>query len=253
MSRYQYHSTASMMDSARYNVTSGSPNSSEEIESHHGTPETKLSVFSPEEFRAQPKTSPYRVGRSNLPPPFTLGNAQVKPSPKLNLSKTTTFGCQDPFIASPNISTARNSDFPPKLSPTASSFTPLKFQQESLSHGMVHTLNSHLHKASVQNGSSMLGAYPMYTMGPNISSAHLPLDKHPLTISDSSQTTSTSLSFPLSIEVVPPKIGVFSTDGVSSRSLMVTQVSRKASPKEIEDFFSVSTLQARLSMLTDIF
>lgn len=241
MSCFQYRTSAAGVDSSRYNATSSSPNSSEEIESHHGTPETKLSVFSPEEFRVQPKASPYGTGRSNLPPLFTLGNSQGKRSPKPNGSKTTTFGYQDPFFASPGVvSNTQNTEDPPKLSPTASSFTPLNLRQSSPSHNMLHNLHMHLHKGGIQNGNPSLIPFPIYPV-PDSTSINANPEKHPLSAERAtSETISTSSSCHLSIEVVSPKIGLFSSDSENSRSLMISQVSRKTSTKEIEDFFSVS-------------
>lgn len=249
MSCFQYRTSATGMDSSRYNAPSGSPNSSEEIESHHGTPETKLSVFSPEEFRAQSKASSYGTGRSNLPPLFTLGNSQGKPSSKLNGSKTPTFGYQDPFVVNSGIIPVTPTfDDPTKLSPTASSFTPLSLRQSSPNRNVLQNLQMHLHKGGIQSGSPGLVPFSTYAVSDSTSITANP-EKYPVSAERAtSQTIPTSSSCHLSIEVVPPKIGLFSSDGETSRSLMISQVSRKTSTKEVEEFFSVSVVRARMTI-----
>lgn len=234
---------AAMMDFNRYHVASDSPNSSEEVESQHGTPETKLSAFSPEEFRDQLKLTQHKVGRSSLPPAFTLNNIQGNGVPKIVLTKAITSGCQDPFVASPSLtSTALDFKGVPKLSPMASSFTPLSFQQSMVNQGMLHNFTSQSYNPGVQNngqGLNLFSAPAIYGASSALTNAGNHSVSNHLGFS-TNHTSSRSVSNHLTIEVVPPKIGSFSSDGESSRSLMISQVRCTTSPKELEAFFSVS-------------
>lgn len=235
---------AAMMDFNRYHVASDSPNSSEEVESQHGTPETKLSAFSPEEFRDQVKlTTQHKVGRSSLPPTFTLDNIQGNGVPKLKLAKAITSGCQDPFVASPSLtSTALDFKGVPKLSPMASSFTPLSFQQSMVNQGMLHNFPSQSHNPGAQNSGQELNLFSapaIYGASSALTNAGNHSMSNYLEFS-TNHMSSRSVSNRLTIEVVPPKIGSFSSDGETSRSLMISQVRCTTSPKELEAFFSVS-------------
>lgn len=244
MSFYQYRAKVVMMDSSHCNPASGSPNSSEDVESRHGTPETKFSVFTPEEFRVQQKSSLYGVGRLNFPPPFTLGSPHGKQNSPLKMGKTISSGNQDPFVVDPNaVSTVQNIELPPKLSPTASSFTPLKLEGGSPDHRVIHDLPMPPHKTGSHSGSSNLSAYT----APSSHPASANLEKHhgPVAELAPNHAASAPSSSQLSIEVAPPKFGLFSSDGGTSRSVMISQVSRNTSTQEIQDFFSVSRRQVR--------
>ena len=96
-----------------------SPNSSEEVDSHHDTPATKISPFSPEETWSQLKPAGTGFSRSKLPPQFLLfspdGGSQTSGLPRP----------QDPFVSGPNLSgTTQASTDVSKLSPNALTFTP---------------------------------------------------------------------------------------------------------------------------------
>lgn len=244
MSCYQYRAKVVMMDSSLCNPASGSPNSSEDVESRHGTPETKLSVFTPEEFRVHQKSSLYAAARLNFPPPFALGSPHGKQNSPLKMGKTISFGSQDPFVVDPNaVSTVQTIELPPKLSPTASSFTPLKLEGGSPGRRILHDLPTQPHKTGSQSGTPNLSAYTAPSFFPD--SANLEKHHRPIAELAPTQAAPAPSSSQLSIEVVPPKFGLFSSDGGTSRSVMISQVSRNTSTKEIQDFFSVSTRRVR--------
>lgn len=241
MRNYQQRSMATMMDSASFHHTSGSPNSSEEIGSHHGTPETKLTAFSPEDSRLQPRVGEYKTVRSNLPPAFVLGQPQSHSGSTVGLSNTVTFGCQDPFITNSSATYRACSPRPqPKLSPGASSFTPL----ESCENGYIAELNCNrepgVTNPQYQSIISKLGYAPRTssynTPLNNVSSEH---QRFTMPKAPTGPPVSTSPETALKIEVVPVKMGYFSSDGETSRSLIISDISPRTSPKEVEEFFSV--------------
>ena len=101
--------------------------SSADVESHHGTPGTKLTDFSPEDFRGEPKTLTANSIQVNLPPTFALQGVPIKLSPN-GKARVATLAVQDPFTSIPIPSTAPDpsSVAAPKLSPTAATFMPLQ-------------------------------------------------------------------------------------------------------------------------------
>ena len=106
--------------------TTSSP-SSADVESHHGTPGTKLTDFSPEDFRGEPKTLAANNIQVNLPPTFALQGVPVKLSPN-GKAHVATLAVQDPFTSIPIPCTVPDpsSVGAAKLSPTAATFMPLR-------------------------------------------------------------------------------------------------------------------------------
>lgn len=238
---------AAVMASTQQHATSGSPISSEEIESHHGTPETKLSTFSPEVFRTQPKVGAYGAVRSNpLPPAFSLNHAQGKSSPKTKLSNLNIFGSHDPFVTNPScVSNGRVSNNPPKLSPVASSFTPHKFQEQVSVNAKPHGSNVSVLKSNGKVG--ILGlSHVAATSAPGTASASGDSGKPPVIVGSEVPALTTSqpdFSVPLndhtSAEGPFIKMGRFSSDDETSRSLVISQIPQTTSSKDIDEFFSV--------------
>lgn len=240
---------AAVMASTQQNATSGSPISSEEVESHHGTPETKLSAFSPEVFRTQPNAGVYGAVRSNLPPTFSLKHTHGKSSPKTNLSNLNIFGSQDPFVTNMScVSDVRGSNNPPKLSPVASSFTPHKFQEQASVSTRSNGSNVPLLKSNGQFG--ILGlSHVAATPVPGTAPANYDSGKPPVILGSEVpvQTTSQSdLSVPLnghtSTEGGFIRMGRFSSSDETSRSLVISQIPQTTSSKDIDGFFSVRYL-----------
>lgn len=250
MRHYQQRSTATMMNSVSYHHTSGSPNSSEEIESRHGTPETKLTAFSPEDVRLQPRDGEYETVRSNLPPAFTLGQPQDHSGSTVEAGKTVAFGSQDPFITNPSTVYRTCSPRPqPRLSPDACSFTPLGLREYCSSPGLRCNWEPSLANQLYQGNFSKLGhlsrtlSYGTPINDGNPEQLRVPM----MPKSPTSQPVSMSSNAALKIEVVPVKMGYFSSDGETSRSLVISDVSPRTSPKEVDEFFSVSHHSAKLN------
>lgn len=246
MSSFRQFAMAAVIASTQQPATSGSPISSEEVESHHGTPETKLSAFSPEVFRTQPMVGAYGAVRSNLPPAFSLNHAQGRSSPKTKLSNLNIFGSQDPFVT--NLSCASNgggSNNPPKLSPVASSFTPHKSQEQQPISARSHGSNLSVLKPNSHVDVLGLG-HIAATPARGTASANGNLGKSPVNVGSEAPALSTSqadFSVPLNgltgTERVFIKIGRFSSDDETSRSLVISQIPQTTSSKDIDGFFSV--------------
>lgn len=234
------------MEPTQQHTASGSPNSSEEVESHHGTPATKLSAFSPEDFRTQPKGITYGTVRSNLPPAFTLSHAQGNSSPKAQLGDNNTFGSQDPFVTvSGCASSSQGSSDPPKLSPVASSFTPFKFQKHAPASLTLQSLKVSPPKSNGQVGVLGLGHVATSSV-PVISSAKVEPGRYSMPVgsevpisSISQPISSVSPSDHTSVEPDSTKMGQFSSDGGTSRSLAISQIPKTTSKDDVDGFFSV--------------
>ena len=247
MRNYEQHTTAATMNSASCHHTSGSTNSSEEIESQHGTPETKLTAYSPEDIRLQPRLGEYKTVRTKLPPAFALGQPQDHPGSTNGVGHINPFGCQDPFVT--NSSTVYRPHSPrtqTRLSPGASSFTPLESREWGSSPGLKSNWESGVTNTQYQGSFSKIGYLPRTTTcgAPTNDGSPEQLRVPTMPKSPTSQLGPMPVNTPLKIEVVPVKIGHFSSDGETSRSLIISDVSPRTSPKELDEFFSVSYYRA---------
>ena len=246
MSSIRQCATAAVMESTQQHTASGSPNSSEEVESHHGTPATKLSAFSPEDFRTQSKGVTYGTVRTNLPPTFTLSHAQGKSGSSAQLGNHSAFSSQDPFVTiSGCASTSQGSNDPPKLSPVASSFTPFKFQKHSSVNLMMQSLKLSPPKSDGQAGVMGLGHVATSSV-PSTTSARysIPVGSELPMPSTSQPVSSVSSSDHANVEPGSTKIGQFSSDGETSRSLVISQIPKATSKNDVDDFFSVCHIRS---------
>ncbi|KAI9677582.1 MAG: hypothetical protein M1817_006536 [Caeruleum heppii] len=131
-------------------VISSSPNTSDEAESHHGSPETKVTAFSPEEERSPKQSATGVQGNEKEPPTFSLDQTHYQLPSYLNsphiwrpanlqLGGLSSFDAmvKDPFGGSSlNQKQAIGNNCGQKLSPTASSFTPVSaYARRDLSQG----------------------------------------------------------------------------------------------------------------------
>ena len=240
------------MASTQQHPTSDSPISSEEVESHHGTPETKLSAFSPEVFRTQPKAGVYGAVRSNFPPAFSLHHTQGNSSSKASLSNLSIFGSQDPFITNLNVAdNGQGSTNSPKLSPVASSFTPRRFHELPCISARPIGLNVSLLKSNSQVSIVGLGHVETKPF-PGTASTNNGSGKPPViagadvpALTTIQPDTSVSLNGQTSAEGGFIKMGRFSSDDESSRSLVISQIPQSTSSKDIDGFFSVSFPQTQ--------
>lgn len=215
-----------------------SPNSSEEIESHHGTPATKFSAFSPEDLLEGLKLVSHGIKRDKVPPAFVLTQAQSNFAPRGKGHDSSTAAIHDPFVSAPFLtSTTRSSTDVSKLSPVASVFTPSSVIGSFSSYGTAGSPEQPLSAPTCSNGPSSFGRLG----GPSVANAY-----------HEGQACSTSVNGDIELYPVWPstsssfinlgrlKLGQFSSDDGTSRSLMISKVPRTVSEIEINAFFSVS-------------
>ena len=223
-----------------HNGTSASPNSSEEIDSHHATPATKLSPFSPDQVPNEPKHISQGIVRTRVPPPFVLAHEQSNFSPNGKSGNAIVPGSQDPFLSVPTLSSnTQSSGDGSKLSPNASAFTPTSLIESSSSNGN-----------SSSSGFQFPLSAPLCRIGPRDLGFFSPKSRsnnlqHDLSgknriLSGPNSSFGTPITSVGSIE-----LGQFSTDVSKSRSLMAGPVTRATSAKEIEKLLGVSPLDIR--------
>ena len=228
-------------------LSASSSPSSVDIESHHGTPGTKLTEFSPEDCRAEPKSVTAGGMKVNLPPTFALQGVPMKLSPN-GKARSAIQGAQDPFTS--NTSNVGMADpgavTGPKLSPTAATFTPLQPTSE----------------LTIVNGSQVSAFGPPTS---NAASQHLGVAYlNATSVPDSAplhrKPPQNLLSYPGGVilpPIGPPAPGTLSSpssnaDGSSagpclvgidcSRYFKISQVSTQTSPQQLNGIFGVSTL-----------
>ena len=227
---------------------SASPNSSEEVESHHGTPATKLSPFSPDDVPDNLKIAGHGIVRSKVPPAFVLTHAQSNFTPKGKAGHAVASAPQDPFITAPILSsTTRSSADTSKLSPIASSFTPASLLDSVSSAGKPNTVETALYTSTNNDDTKNL----TFLAPPSASKASDNGTKtQDYVLPDSSNAGVLSQSLPKSFtwkEAVTHagllKLGQFSSDDGTSRSLMISQAARNTSAKEVDQFFNVGIPQ----------
>lgn len=237
-----------------HNGTSASPNSSEEVESHHGTPATKLSPFSPDQGLEDLKHVNQGIVRARVPPPFVLARDQSNFGPNGKAGNSIVPGSQDPFLSVPKLSSnTQSSGDGSKLSPNASTFTPTSLVESVFSNGTSSSSTSQYPFSAPMCGFG--GIQGLDFLSPT--SRSNPLQYGPTgtkyLLSGPSDTTisPTSLSAgstfgTLVTNMGSIKIGQFSTDVSKSRSLMVGPVGKATSAKEIEKLLGVSILDIRV-------
>ena len=131
----------------RHQSISASPNSSEEVDSHHDTPATKISPFSPEASRGSLKPVGIGFSRSKLPPQFLLHKPNGEASSPASLRPT------DPFVSGSTLSgTTQASTDASKLSPNASAFTPTTLVGSGSSNIALQNLKEFITATAAQDG-----------------------------------------------------------------------------------------------------
>ncbi|KAL8944397.1 MAG: hypothetical protein Q9216_000448 [Gyalolechia sp. 2 TL-2023] len=242
------------MNSSHHHEPSSSVNSAD-AESHHGTPETKLTALSPEDFQFNHFDTPQGAFRSNQPPAFSLGAVPARGVAKGNAIQSTAAGYQDPFVTTnPGLGTT-DSNEPPRLSAIAPSFTPL-VNSETTGEGIVsHTLVVPVNTSG--------GAHPYPTLGllpapifPETPYGQTSFDGYlsPVAIgtqfSRSQQTSPSSMRSP-EIERQPTKSGQFSSDIPLSRSVMIGQINHRTPASDLETIFSQHQFQSRKDLVLE--
>ena len=218
------------------NGTSASP-SSEEVESHHGTPATKLSPFSPDLVPEEPKHLSQGIVRTRVPPPFVLARDQSNFGPNGKPGNAILPGSQDPFLSVPDLSSnTQSSGDGSKLSPNASSFTPTSLIESASSNGHSSSSGCQYPLSAPACG---IGSQSLDLLSPKSWSANHqsgPSNKNCFLFGPGS-SSGTPIA---NLESI--KLGHFSTDVSRSRSLMAGPVGKATSAKEIEKLLGVSLL-----------
>ncbi len=248
--------TAAMTDQQQ--DVSGSPNSSVEVDSHPGTPATKLSAFSPEDFQTQQKVSALDAGRKTLPPAFTLRPVPVGSSPKAKVQIPSLFGNSDPFITASTASFITKSfHYTPKLSPSASTFTPIGLRENVLDTfgNSTSTLDSPTFKA---DGNRSIVDSPTALLEAKTASSQPELKKLLYSVANSAlvypkSQSSTSFLKPSSTGIGPIGFGQFSSDSKLSRSLMISHVARNTTVELFDTFFNVRGRYRSLQSVANIY
>jgi len=241
------------MDFGNHYGFTSSPRTSDEAESHRDTPDTKLTAFSPEEVCSPDKSTGGDTVGQGGPPAFTIKPTYPKSSPKATGSFKA-YGSQDPFVVVHGpVTGSKLSHDAPKLSPTASSFTPLGAFGNDPSVSRTGPLGYTL---SAPSGVSFLNA----TSLPDAISG----DKHLKDYLQSVASEITTTMAPIgqrsaSGPNTPVKSSehqaddFLSADVDATRSLMVSNISRKTSGKELTEFFDVSVIPYENSVVSPPF
>jgi len=212
------------MDPNNLRLLAGSPSSSEAVASTQNTPETKLTAFSPEELRSSHRAVKTGIVRPNVPPAFAL-NIYARPSSSGNSGNPTAFTSSDPFVGPFNVvGTGLSASDLPKLSPAATSFTPLGHQGLSVPVAAVK------HRDETDESRAT-------TPRPNDTPINLAAQNTASTAATGAAQTSASLTEAATF----PKVGHFTSDHNTSRYLMVGQVAMRTPLADLEAFFNVSS------------
>ncbi|KAL9031920.1 MAG: hypothetical protein Q9196_000116 [Gyalolechia fulgens] len=236
------------MNPSHHHDPSSSVNSAD-AESHHGTPETKLTALSPEDYHFNTAQGTLR---SNQPPTFSLGAVPAKAVSKGNAIQSTAAGYQDPFVAG---LVATGSSEPPKLSAIAPSFMPL---------GHVETTGGGIVSHTLMVPANTSGGVHPYSPGCLLSAPFAPETPYgqvsfegylsPVAagthLSRSNQTSPSSMRSP-GLERQPMKSGQFSSDSPISRSVMISQIDHRTSAADLETIFNPHRFQSRKDLVLE--
>ena len=223
-----------------------SPNSSEEVESYHATPATRLSPFSSDNTRDFSNTGGRRISRANVPPAFDLplNNANFGTNPKQATDNS--FGFQDPFVSGSSFAstTTGSSTDASKLSPDASTFTPASLLDSPLSvkvtgrSGNALSVPQNDYRGTIHGVPGLVAlsakASPTSSLA-NASSSSSSNATKPLPHSSQASSLSSSPGF----KSTPPNFGQFSSGDGTSRSLVI-QVGAGRLFEQIEEHLNVS-------------
>ena len=218
---------------------STSPNSSEEIDSHRGTPATKISAFSPEDNFESFKVASHGIVRSNVPPAFNLVHTNTNFSPNGKLGGTTSLVSPDPFVSgSFSNPVTQPSTGVSKLSPGASNFTPASSIAFSSSNGHLIPIASHQINVSSPK-------YPVSPAAPSSSQNNLTATKCALSGPPGLGLRPTSIHA-ASTQYDASSVGGgnidrgFSSDEGLSRAIMLCNIPPTTSMSDIYGLFGVS-------------
>ena len=230
-----------------FGLSTSSP-STGDVESLSGTPDTKLTTFSPEDVRGGSKVMANSGIKVNLPPAFALQGVPSRTCLNGRVFKATIMA-PDPFTSTSNVAPFnRMANDGLKLSPTAVSFTPLSAASHYSSIDGFNPSRQANSGSGLINTTSSVG-YLTATSVPDTSPTNSKLKKNLLSVSAEpliSPIGQRTPSLPISPTTSEDSIksGNFWDLGEGSRYLMISQVSSTTSPNELNDFFNVcSSLQ----------
>ena len=224
------------MANIRSSRLSNSPRSPNDIDSHHPTPETNSTAFTPEDCSVGTKATSASI-KVNLPPAFVIDGVSLNQDLNPNGIDATSFDLQDPFVTnSSNFSGPRNTVNGPKLSAMAASFIP----QGHL--GTFSNSSSSFAHPSIaipdvkQNSGTSAVSYLAATSVPDDRYADVGLNGQQLSpIGPPTPSSSTSSDTTRGSSTA----GHFSTDGGFTRTLMIGNVSKTITSPELNGMFNV--------------
>jgi hypothetical protein len=254
-----------MAPTNEYNVASGSPGTSEGIESLRGTPATKLSQFSPDEAIGELKLCSNSINRANVPPSFNLSRANPRFVSNGNVNASPALGSADPFVSGPHLSTTTRGTNSSKLSPIASTFTPATAVSASFSY-----VNNKSNGTSPVGGLSQPAAFqnnnravafntPSSFFSPknnivgknNIVVVPPGFDLSPASFKQGSPLRS-ELARAGIVDAAFVKLGQFSMDNRTSRVLKVSNIAPNTPVSELDAFFDASAPDIRYLVFADM-
>ena len=233
-----------------FSLSNCSPHSSEGVISHHSTPETKLTAFSPEDSRDEPKVVANSGIKIKLPPAFALqgvSNRQIFCGGSSNFASN---GAYDPFVTTPNeFSNPITTTIRPKLSPTATSFTP------SINNGQIESLEnlSPLRDSLVpgQRSGGSAVSYLSATSVPDI--APSPSNFRCNSFTTTYDTVLSPIGSRVSTSTSSSALDEESSNSQGhSRYLMISNITRNVSTAELNDKFTVSSSLHKLIPNADL-
>ena len=247
-----------------------SPGSSGGLDSLDGSPETKVTVFSPEHVRTPNKSHRGEATTGNEPPAFTLQQTHYKlpsymKSPKISESspakrsgqkaqKTTGVAYKDPFLTADTLKANTLGTHEQKLSPTASTFTPLTEKQGPWGTGFG--------RLSASSSASNTSGVGLPTPPPNVGKAEsgdLGLHRflQSLTLGPSQVTSVGQTADPLpkpEIPLLPTPPGSASSIGQELEvisALNIQNLSKQTGFQVVSGFFNVSRTIRRMPTEAD--
>ncbi|KAL8701382.1 MAG: hypothetical protein Q9224_000526 [Gallowayella concinna] len=204
-----------------------------------GSPDTKLTALSPEDFRI------------NHPPTFSLGAVPRKEN-RGNTPKAAVNAYHDPFVSSQSTTTAAPKKI---LSPIAPAFTPLPLVGNTGDSIVSSTLTipvgpsrgAHAYSPSSLQSSPLMPVTPFDQISFETQPLSMPSRRQ---YSYSSQASSPSVQSSTA-QRHPPKSGQFSSDGFVSRSVVISHVDRRVQAADIENLLSPTKYHSRKHLVLD--
>jgi len=239
-----------MAASKERDVTSISPNSSEELDSYQGTPATKLSPFTPEGLLCEGfKPIGLGISRSNKPSNVVLfpSNSDAVSSASLRL--------QDPFTTYQTLTgTTHVNTAASKLSPNANEFTPATLVDSGFDNA-----NSGNTKGTTFSPASLDGFRCKHcnasssTVDTDIAADFSPYSPavQPTPCFFPLEQGSASQSFGHTVNASFFKLGRFSSETGMSRCVVVSEAMGNLTAKEMDELFNVRPFSTNVWPVTD--